>query len=477
MIRACVVGVVLAATLCSLTGGVTAPRTADTADPPRLAPDGKAETGKAWAWTSDGGLRYTWVLPKGYDDSARTYNLILICHGTGLDYRWGAANYKPGAFRPGDIVVSMDGPTEAEDGTHLFLGRPDDSMAFRDFLLEMSRAFAVGRIFLYGHSQGSFFVTYFAGVFPGLAEGVVAHASGVWTWTNTVGGIQDVPIVFMHGTKDPVVPYAQSIGARDYYAKKGHKMVGLRRLPGYNHWPNAVRASECLDFCIGMSSSDPAEVLACAAAMLKVKGPDEYEYECAPAYSLARQVLRRLVEDKPLGRIELEDLTPESKAAAQALIDRIDAEGAKHVAALRKQIAAPKDFVLDGGGWLGYLVSLREDFRGVESVEAYIKEIGFDEEAARNAEAAKPLLEAWYGRGDEWTEKARFEAAAATLPHCFLYEPLPPDLAATMKKWHDNAKDLALSEESLERYENVELWQAAWKAGLEEYAAIWKHWK
>src|ERR1051326_1024005 len=90
-------------------------------DPPRLAPAMDAEPGKAWAWTSENHLRYTWVLPKGMKADEHR-NLIVICHGTGLDYRWGSANYKPGMFRPGDIVVSVDGPSKANDGSRLFLG-------------------------------------------------------------------------------------------------------------------------------------------------------------------------------------------------------------------------------------------------------------------------------------------------------------------------------------------------------------------
>src|SRR5262245_16399265 len=112
-------------------------------DPERREPGKEARTGQVFAWTSRAapkgateGLRYTWCLPKDMQQG-KPYDMVVICHGTGLDYRWGSANYKPGIFRPGDIVVCPDGTSPADDGTRLFLGQRADAMLFRDFLLEM----------------------------------------------------------------------------------------------------------------------------------------------------------------------------------------------------------------------------------------------------------------------------------------------------------------------------------------------------
>src|SRR6185503_10880223 len=159
-------------------------------DPPRRQPSRDAPRGEVFAWTSDagadkdgkGGLRYTWSLPKKMEEGS-LYDLVIICHGTGLDYRWGHANYPVGVFRPNDIVVSVDGTSSGPNDTRVFLGERKDAMLFRDFVLEMGRIFPADRIFLYGHSQGSFFVTFAIGEFPALANGVIAHASGAWTWT------------------------------------------------------------------------------------------------------------------------------------------------------------------------------------------------------------------------------------------------------------------------------------------------------
>jgi len=90
-------------------------------DPEQRAPGPDAKPLTVYMHTAKAGdLRYTWVLPKDYDGKTPR-NLSLILHGTGLDYRWGHWNNKPGIFRPEDIVVSVDG-TSPDGQTRLFLG-------------------------------------------------------------------------------------------------------------------------------------------------------------------------------------------------------------------------------------------------------------------------------------------------------------------------------------------------------------------
>jgi pimeloyl-ACP methyl ester carboxylesterase len=151
-------------------------------DPERREPAASSAPHTVFAWSSRGGLRYTWVLPPGYDGQ-RPRHLTVILHGTGLDYRWGHWNNKPGIFRPDDVVVSVDGTAPGQGDSRLFLGEKRDAQAFRDFLAELRETFAVDRIFLYGHSQGGFFVVYYAGEAPETVAGVVAHASGAWDWS------------------------------------------------------------------------------------------------------------------------------------------------------------------------------------------------------------------------------------------------------------------------------------------------------
>jgi predicted esterase len=443
-------------------------------DPPRRDPTLNAEPHKAYMAVSKGGLRYAWVLPEKLAKGDQR-DLIIICHGTGLDYRWGPANYKPGQFRPRDIVVSVDGPTAAKNGTRLFMGEPDDAKAFAEFIGEMKAAFPVRRILLYGHSQGSFFVLYFVGEHPELVDGVVAHASGVWTWTKYNGKVARIPIVLMHGTQDPVVPYGQSIGGRDWYVEQGHRTVALRRLPMYNHWPNAVRASECLDWCIGMKTADPAEALAAALAMAAPKPADEYQYECPAWFAGAREVLRRFEGSgpRPFPEPALASAA-DAKSRAAALAAAIDAEGARQVASLRELLKPGSTLSLDGRPWLGHLVPLREDFRGVKPVEDYFKRLGYDALLKQHNDASGPLYNAWYGNDGP---AAKFKAVTDTLPRCFLVEGLPAGLGKQMEDWMKRAKELDIPAEAMRRYAEVARWRNGWDEGLARYRELWSAWR
>jgi len=433
-------------------------------DPERRAPDPKARAHALYAWTSEGGLRYTWCLPEGYDP-AQPRNLTVICHGTGLDYRWGTLNNLPGVFRPDDVVVSVDGPTP--DGqARLFLGEPKDAQAMRAFLGEMRKQFAVDRVFLYGHSQGGFFVVYFAGEFPDEVAGVVAHASGAWNWSKTGKDVRQVAICFMHGTQDQVVPYRQSPGSRDHYAGLKFELLSLRRLADYSHWPNAVRANECLSWCQGMSARDPAEALAAALEILRPKKSDEYQWETVVGFAQARDVLRRLVGEGPA---PFEAVDPKLVEHAQRVIEALEKEGARHVAVLQKQVK--KGLALDGKPWLGHLIALREDFRGVDSVEAYVKAIGFDKQCEAQRKAVEQVLTAWYGDAEPSEKLAEILDGLAG---GYLFEGYPPELSEQVETWKAGAK---LDKKAEKKYAGFAAWREAWKDGTQQYADLWKDWK
>jgi predicted esterase len=437
----------------------------------QLQPGGQVGAHQVHAWKSKGGLNYAWSVPKGYDGKTPV-GLTVICHGTGLDYRWGFANNQPEVFRPNDVVVSVDGTSPGANNTRLFNGDPKDAKAFKGFLEEMQAAFAIDSVFLYGHSQGGFFVVYFAGEYPDAVRGVVAHASGAWNWSKTGKPAQKVAVAFMHGTLDPVVPFPQSPGARDAYLAAGFPSVHLRRLQNYNHWPNAVRANECLSWCEGMTTASPTVALAAAEQMLAKKKADEYQWETVVGYSGARQVLGRITGDE---KPACKDADAATKEKAQKLVDRIEAEGNKHVEALKKLVAKKEDLVLKSpAAWLGHLIALREDFRGVRSVEAYVKTIAFDEQKKQQLKAYQAVVTAW--NDDKAAEVAKAKAILSGLPHAFLWEGLPPELGPKVAEWQTAFKK-QLSKPELADAGKCEAWVAGWKSGAEAYKAIWKDWK
>jgi predicted esterase len=433
------------------------------------APAANAPAHKWFQSESKGGLHFAWLLPKDYDGKTPR-NLTVILHGTGLDYRWGPANNPAEVFRPDDVVVSVDGTSPGEGGSRLFLGEKKDADAFAAFLGEMKKAFVVHDVFLYGHSQGAFFVTYFAGEHPDLVTGVVAHASGAWNWAKTTGAVKKVAIAFMHGTKDPVVPYWQSPGSRDEYAKQGFKLLHLRRLQNYNHWPNAVRATECLDWCEGMTTGDPAVALEAARRILRPKKADEYQWVTVVGFAGARDVLRRLEGNGPA---PFKDVDPKLTADATALVKRIEEHAAKHVTMLEKDVPSRKELVL-GGDWLGHLIALREDFRGVDAVEEYVKRIGYDDVLASQSKAAGAIWKAWEDQKDA---KKSFETILDSIGSAFLVEGYPPELDSKMEEWKKQAKQLKVPDRTLKKYSDFAAWKSGLEKGLRQYESVWNDWK
>jgi predicted esterase len=438
-------------------------------EPEKRVPEASAPALKPFMSTSKNGLRFIWWLPKEYD-AKKPRNMTVILHGTGLDYRWGLWNNKPGIMRPDDIVVSVDGPTP--DGQNrLFLGEKKDADAFDAFLSEMRASFAIDRIFLYGHSQGGFFTVYFAGEHPEHVAGVVAHASGAWNGSRMTKDVQKVAIAFMHGSADPVVPYVQSPGSRDAYAKVGFTLLQMRRLPGYNHWPNAVRATEELDWCQGMTAKTPEEALAMALDILRTKKPDEYQYETPVGFSAARAILRRIEGKGPAPFTNVDEKTA---ATAKQWIEKIEAAGALQVEALKKDAPKKKDVKLDHAPWIGQLVSMREDYRGVDSVEAYLKEIDFDAQVEAQHKGASAILDAWYRKN---AAKATFTAVVDNIPKTWFFDGFPPDLPAKMKEWKDGAQKLGIGPDVVKKYAEFEAWLKSRDEGVKRYESIWKQWK
>ncbi|MHC5009621.1 MAG: alpha/beta fold hydrolase [Planctomycetota bacterium] len=192
--------------------------------------------GKLYEWHSEDGLVYWYRVPKKYDHE-KGANLTLILHGSNLTHEWGFANHSKDSFRPDDIVVSPDGTTSNGSGGFNFLGVRTDAKRLKALQDELLEVFNVRNTYIYGHSQGSFFAFYYAGEYPEEVDGVVGHASGVWTQTQQSRKGHHQALVLMHGTQDPVVPYGQSVGGYESYVENKYPMVRLCSLENWNHWP------------------------------------------------------------------------------------------------------------------------------------------------------------------------------------------------------------------------------------------------
>ena len=311
----------------------------------------------------------------------------------------------------------------------------------RDALLDITRSLPTKRIVLVGFGGSGLFALTFAAAFPRVIDGVIAHAAGALDETPTRGGIQGLPLVFVHSPSDPTSPYAISTDARDAFALEGHTTVAVRRAPMRTgeSCPDAI--SDAIDYVVGMTTPKPEDALDAARRLLRARNRAD---GAGPAFGLARVILRRfetpeeeLTPDEPEpGAPEgakmpapfdpfrhFKPLDPALRSEAFDLAVRIEEQAHRHLAALRTSLRSSADLKLSGASdWVGHLVPFREDFRSVESVEAFALEIDFDTIYEQQRDPADVITEAF---STENPPEQAMRSAIEQLPAAFLVEGLP----------------------------------------------------
>ena len=428
---------------------------------PALAADvkekelGPKAKGKLYKWQAKDGLAYYYRIPKNYDPDEGA-NLTVLLHGSNLTGGWGFANHQWKTFRPDDIVVSPDGTTSNGRGGFNFLGERKDAKRFHTLLNELKEVLNVKQTYLYGHSQGSFFALYYAGEYPEDVNGVVAHASGVWTWTQQGPKGHHQAIVLMHGTQDPVVPYPQSVGGYVSYAEKKYPMLRLRSLENWNHWPAehngpVPHTSQQLAWCEGMTTDDPARLEACLEYLLENKSKERHDY--AGLRSVADRVA------------ELETAPEKLRKQAAKARTAVDALAAAHVAALE----IPEKAKFDGETWIGHLPVFLRSFQGVPSADVVAEEW---EKVLRKhqKDAVKHLRKFWPAMRKGDIKDAFSEGLDAIEKGFLYYETWDREFLGAMEKWRKEADDHKLSKRAVKKYD--ELAKAFEKARVNGYKAF-----
>lgn len=414
---------------------------------------GPRSTGKVYAWKSAGGLRYEYFVPASYDP-AKGANLTFICHGTGLDRRWGFANHPAGEFRPDDIVVSADGPTEVP-GARLYANGPADLEALHALQVELSRVFKVRQVFLYGHSQGAFWVLLYAARWPDEVAGALAQAGGVWTNTPVGPAFHHQALVLMHGTADPVVPYGNSRGGVSFLRGKGYPLARLRALEGWNHWPSAFHAGQMLAWIEGMTTGDADRALASLRHFEEVREKEWIDFSAL--HSLARRVA------------SLEGVGETGKARAEKAAAAVETLAAEHAAAVRAGAGKERGAKFDGGAWIGVALRFLRDFRGVPAREELARD--WEKLLARHEADAVEHLRDHYRTRQGSPAKAFGEGVLAVRNGYLHEECADPAFLKTLEEWAKEAGKLKLDPSAVKAYRQIVVpYAEALEKGWKEYA-------
>lgn len=435
-------------TIAALIGVSGACAWATTVDVKEREPSPSAK-GEVYEWTSKEGLRFQYRIPKTYD-ADKGSSITFVFHGSNLDHRWGFANHSEKTFRPDDIVVCPDGTTPNGQGGFNFFGEKKDATLLHDLHESLIKTFRVDATYLYGHSQGSFFALYYAGEHPEEVNGVVAHASGVWTQTKQGKKGHHQAIVLMHGTKDPVVRYGQSVSGYESFAEKKYPMVRLRSLEGWNHWPSeenfgvhgqVIRhTSQQLAWCEGMTSTDADRVEEALAFLTDPSSKERHDY--AAAYQVAVRIM------------SWDDATAASRKNAEKAIERIDDLAAKHAAA----VALPKKIALDGKAWAGHAPIFLRAFAGVPACEEVRKQ--YQKVVDAQEKAAEKAFSSYWSARNKGDDAKAFEEGVGAIEECFLTSSCAnSEFLSGMKELAGNAASLKLGKKPLSR----------WRAAIDRY--------
>ena len=408
-------------------------------------------SGKVYAWKAADELPFEYYVPRSYDADAGA-NLTLVLHGNGLNERWTFWNHPAGKFRPDDIVVSPDGTTYHQGMKNdEFLGARRDADRLHAFLEELKETFNVKKVFLYGHSQGSFFVFYYAGEYPQDVDGVLGHASGVWNWSKQAKAGHHQAVALMHGTEDHI-PYGQSWWGRKSYEEAGYEHVHLRTLWNWPHAPHQLQAAQVLAWVEAMVSDDPERVAVCLEDLSDPKIPMGLDW------SALHEVAAKLAKMK--------GASAKHKKAATVALAAVEKAGQAQVEAITKLLgkkgklhelpesASTAEFV-------GILLRLREEFRNTPVFQQFQKDRKKSLAALEKAE--EKSLEEFWKHAESKPGKA-FAAGLEALEKGFLSRQMPRVLGK-MKAWADDAKTHGINKKDGETFRKL---VAAYEKGVQK---------
>jgi predicted esterase len=328
---------------------------------PRAEPSPNAPLGRRLEWTDAEGKPFWYRLPKKLD-RAKPPALVLMLHGTGMKWGWAFWNYPidDGGFRRDDIVVAPEGMTDGGNGTFNFVQGKAEGDHVAGLIGFFKKRFPVGKVYLYGHSQGAFFAYWFAGEHPELVDGIVAHAG------NVLGNVkhpraakEKVAIGILHGRADAVVPVDCAYASEKVYKEQGYKKVKLVVVEGLTeqtgHWPLPKHASDLFSWLDQVSTDTARGATLVALRELAAEAPD---VEVLASSAAAAERLARSA--KP----DEKAIVAEQSAALGALVADLVL---KHAAAIA---ARPDSRRTDAphGPWAAHF---RVANRGLDSVAAW----------------------------------------------------------------------------------------------------------
>lgn len=405
------------------------------ADPEERAP-GPKSTGTVFQWRTEDGLAYEYRMPDAYD-AERGVDIVLVLHGANLDRRFGFAHHPPAEFRPADLVICPEGTTPNGAGGFNFRFADKDLARIKDLHYEIRAAVNLRRTYVYGHGQGASFGFAFAGAYPELVDGVVAHGGGVWPGTKVGKKGHHQAIAVMHGTGDEAVPIAAGIRARDVYRAAQYPHVHFRAIRGHGHDPAPAHVAQAFAWCEGMTTHEPERL---RSAFERLAGTTTGQDRVA-----LWQVARRAERHGGLA----DDVRARARQAAEGVEERI----ARHVEAIEKRRGRSRAVKLEKKAWFGHLLVFLQEYDGMPACEAL--RATMQEELTDHRQAAERYAEQHWAE-PEGDRRKGFVAGIDMVAKGFLAaEHVTPALLERLRAWYAAAAEFGIPRADLRYYDKV----------------------
>ena len=310
---------------------------------PEAPPGPKAPRATTVEGVSAEGKPFWYRLPEKIDEK-RPPALVIMLHGTGGNRGWAFWNYgvQDGRFRPNDIVVSPTGMTPGGGDSFNFVQGKADGDQIAGIIRQFRRALPVGKVYLYGHSQGAFFCYWFGGEHPDLIDGYIAHAGNVLQVKHPKLAKEKLAIAILHGKADAVVSVECAHRTHAIYEKEGYRKLKLEIVEGLNarsgHWPLPKQVTELMEWLDRVCADTPVAARDAIEHQLAAKEP--YWAAIAASQRLLGTLLKKhrgedreeLLAYHAEMETRLDTLATETAAAILALPEDRDAEAAARVA-------------------------------------------------------------------------------------------------------------------------------------------------
>jgi hypothetical protein len=383
-----------------------------------------------------------------------------------MNHGWGFWNYgvDAGHFRSEDIVVSPEGCTPGQGTSFNFVQGKKDGDQIQQLIQLFRKAFPIGNVYLYGHSQGAFFTYWFAGEYPESINGIVAHAGNALNPQFPKLAQERVAIAILHGEVDQVVSVDAAYRSEKLYREAGYKNLKLRVVPNLRpeagHWPLPDEVKTLLEWCdqVCVSSADGA--LLVAEAELAKQAPSASVI--CDAIERADQLLK---QERGATKSALEERLTRCRNFSALLLDR--------AVAFLSESQGQQDAKADYGDWC---LILRNTLQ-IPGSEAAIKKVASkllsrSEKDTRSATDALKKMDRSGARALKDGIKTYLAAPVASnqesLGHTLKLHKPSADSGTPPKEWEEFERALA------ERNRVDVVAKTAWAELLSKCLADWK---